>query len=100
MKRRPPRSTQSRSSAASDVYKRQLPQRDLCPGKRTAKRLGQKGGEGARSAIVAVSLHFQMTDVQHIRAGGECQGKCDQQQNPGDGSPSHQSAPCAAPGPR
>ena len=25
MKRRPPRSTQSRSSAASDVYKRQLP---------------------------------------------------------------------------
>src|SRR5450756_1304220 len=31
MRRRPPRSTQSRSSAASDVYKRQLYDRELSP---------------------------------------------------------------------
>src|SRR5450756_1464295 len=31
MIRRPPRSTQSRSSAASDVYKRQEPALSLCP---------------------------------------------------------------------
>ena len=31
MIRRPPRSTQSRSSAASDVYKRQKPHRDVLP---------------------------------------------------------------------
>src|SRR5450756_3201164 len=53
MIRRPPRSTQSRSSAASDVYKRQCPARPVTPsrrpfpvssdtsGKVTAARLGR-----------------------------------------------------------
>src|SRR5450756_1508324 len=43
MRRRPPRSTQSRSSAASDVYKRQGPdEEDRGPGGGEAQRLAEE----------------------------------------------------------
>ena len=54
MIRRPPRSTQSRSSAASDVYKRQSPD----DGKLSSDRLGR-----VSSPAVLVVVVFDKTDV-------------------------------------
>src|SRR5659263_735611 len=53
MIRRPPRSTQSRSSAASDVYKRQVRRRGEKD--RTAYPLGRCGREGGREGFPAAT---------------------------------------------
>src|SRR5450756_358981 len=52
MIRRPPRSTQSRSSAASDVYKRQLGYGGgaLAAGEESDGQPGRRGGAGGQSA--------------------------------------------------
>ena len=47
MIRRPPRSTQSRSSAASDVYKRQGRDRADHPGERSGEARAPSGGAGS-----------------------------------------------------
>src|SRR5450756_2832520 len=63
MIRRPPRSTQSRSSAASDVYKRQLKSlSDMLKGKQGRFRqnlLGKRVDYSGRSVIVA-GPHLKM----------------------------------------
>src|SRR5665213_3994546 len=53
MIRRPPRSTQSRSSAASDVYKRQVDQND-CAARAVgaAEVVGQHAGKRAAGVVV------------------------------------------------
>src|SRR5678815_4913939 len=63
MIRRPPRSTLDRSSAASDVYKRQL--HDLAPGRAGAvRRAGDGGGQGRSGRICRGGGHH------HVRRRG------------------------------
>src|SRR5665213_4619545 len=67
MIRRPPRSTQSRSSAASDVYKRQL--QHLASEqflKRCTDQFDRLYLEGSTNArIMAISIHPYITGVPH-----------------------------------
>ena len=63
MLRRPPRSTQSRSSAASEVYKRQVQERagrarPTDPGVHEGSGLLLRGGGGGRRAAVLSLIHI------------------------------------------
>src|SRR5450756_630621 len=74
MIRRPPRSTQSRSSAASDVYKRQVAVRVLSvaravsPGR--AALIGQAAVRGAAAATAASDHQRQPEERDDARRGG------------------------------
>ena len=65
MIRRPPRSTQSRSSAASDVYKRQL--EDLFESQELKNRQVDAGME-AQSALVRADGAVEPVSYTHLRA--------------------------------
>src|SRR5450756_1605306 len=67
MIRRPPRSTQSRSSAASDVYKRQEQRDHRNAGTQVGQReLGQQG-HGAAATLAEVASHAD----QAVEGGGD-----------------------------
>eukprot|EP00657_Telonema_sp_P-1_P009409 TRINITY_DN3590_c0_g1_i1.p1 TRINITY_DN3590_c0_g1~~TRINITY_DN3590_c0_g1_i1.p1 ORF type:complete len:123 (+),score=20.62 TRINITY_DN3590_c0_g1_i1:60-428(+) len=93
MTRRPPRSTQSRSSAASDVYKRQLIARvharpSTCGGPPSCARWV------FLASIIPRSVSCQSFGFDERRAGN--MPRCDQP--PGDGAPAENSAPEASSG--
>ena len=65
MIRRPPRSTLDRSSAASDVYKRQVQKVDEC-----MKNIGFKMGPFELMDLIGIDINFAVTPVSytHLRA--------------------------------
>ena len=70
MIRRPPRSTLDRSSAASDVYKRQLPIYDPitggCRDGLHSDRLNENQGAESTLAFLQSLLELRLTEQKHI----------------------------------